>query len=61
MTLVHNGTGSVEVAEASVEYTAMPHWSGDALRNYTGYFHCDGKYRQCYGLSQHGGGVADTG
>ncbi|EOA87433.1 glycoside hydrolase family 78 protein [Exserohilum turcica Et28A] len=41
MTLVHNGTGSVEVAEASVEYTAMPHWSGDALRNYTGYFHCD--------------------
>lgn len=43
MTLVHNGTGSLEVTGAEVHYTAMPHWEDDAIRNYTGYFHCDGK------------------
>lgn len=43
MTLVHNSTGSVEVTSAEVHYTAMPHWEDDALANYTGYFHCDGK------------------
>jgi len=42
MTLVHNGTGSLEVTGAEVHYTAMPHWEDDALGNYTGYFHCDG-------------------
>ncbi|KAE8823759.1 hypothetical protein PTNB85_09884 [Pyrenophora teres f. teres] len=41
MTLVHNGTGSLEVTGAEVYYTAMPHWKDDALRDYTGYFHCD--------------------
>jgi hypothetical protein len=44
MTLVHNGTGSVEVAGAEVHYTPMPHWEDDAIGNYTGYFHCDGMY-----------------
>jgi hypothetical protein len=44
MTLVTNGTGSVEVVAAEVYYTAMPHWEDDALGNYTGYFHCDGMY-----------------
>jgi hypothetical protein len=44
MTLVHNGTGSMEVTAAEVHYTAMPHWEDDALGNYTGYFHCDGTY-----------------
>jgi hypothetical protein len=44
MTLVTNGTGSVEVTAAEVHYTPMPHWEGDALGNYTGYFHCDGMY-----------------
>lgn len=43
MTLVHNGTGSVEVSSAKVHYTAMPHWEEDAIGNYTGFFHCDGK------------------
>lgn len=43
MSLVHNGTGSVQVKAASVHYTPMPHWEDDALGNYTGYFHCDGK------------------
>jgi len=43
MTLVHNTTGSVEVTAAQVHFTAMPHWEEDALRNYTGYFHSDGK------------------
>jgi hypothetical protein len=44
MTLVTNGTGSVEVTAAEVHYTPMPHWEGDKLGNYTGYFHCDGRY-----------------
>lgn len=43
MTLVHNSTGTVEVTGTEVHYTAMPHWADDALANYTGYFHCDGK------------------
>lgn len=47
MTLVHNSTdGKVEVTSAEVHYTAMPHWEDDALANYTGYFHCDGKSRK---------------
>ncbi|OAL46544.1 Six-hairpin glycosidase [Pyrenochaeta sp. DS3sAY3a] len=41
MTLVHNGTGSVEVKAAEVYYTAMPHWEDDSIGNYTGYFNCD--------------------
>ncbi|KAF1968819.1 Six-hairpin glycosidase [Bimuria novae-zelandiae CBS 107.79] len=41
MTLVHNGTGSVEVTSAEVYFTPMPHWEEDALADYTGYFHCD--------------------
>jgi hypothetical protein len=45
MTLVHNGPGSVEVSGAEVHYTPMPHWEDDAIRNYTGYFHCDGMYQ----------------
>lgn len=44
MTLVHNSTGTVEVTSAEVHYTAMPHWEDDAIANYTGYFHCDGKF-----------------
>jgi hypothetical protein len=43
MTLVHNGTGKVEITSAEVHFTPMPHWKDDALRDYTGYFHCDGK------------------
>ena len=43
MTLVHNGTGTVEVTSAEVYFTPMPHWEDNALANYTGYFHCDGK------------------
>jgi hypothetical protein len=43
MSLVHNGSGSVEVAAAEVHYTPMPHWEDDAIGIYTGYFHCDGK------------------
>jgi hypothetical protein len=43
MTLVHNGTGSVEAQGVEVQYTPMPHWEDDAIGNYSGYFHCDGK------------------
>ena len=41
MTLVHNATGSVEVAKVEVHYTAMPHWKDDELGAYTGFFNCD--------------------
>ncbi|KAF2851580.1 glycoside hydrolase family 78 protein [Plenodomus tracheiphilus IPT5] len=41
LTVVHDGTGNVEVAGVSVWYTAMPHWEGDKLGEYTGWFHCD--------------------
>jgi hypothetical protein len=53
MTLVTNGTGSVEVTAAEVHYTPMPHWEDDALGNYTGYFHCDGMYTQLSFPSKH--------
>lgn len=43
MTLMHNSTGTVEITSVEVHYTAMPHWQEDAIANYTGYFHCDGK------------------
>ncbi|KAF2825660.1 Six-hairpin glycosidase [Ophiobolus disseminans] len=41
VTLVHNGTGSVEIGSIEVHYTAMPHWQDDAIGNYTGWFNCD--------------------
>jgi hypothetical protein len=41
MTLVHNMAGSVDVANAEVHYTAMPHWKDDELGTYTGFFNCD--------------------
>lgn len=41
LSLLHNSTGSVEVEQVTVEYTPMPHWDDDKLRDYTGYFHCD--------------------
>lgn len=43
MTLVHNTTGSVEVTTAQIHFTPMPHWEDDAIANYSGYFHTDGK------------------
>jgi hypothetical protein len=49
MSLVHNGTGSVELNSAEVHYTPMPHWEDDAIGNYTGYFHCDGKHVETIG------------
>jgi hypothetical protein len=33
--------GSVDVANAEVHYTAMPHWKDDELGTYTGFFNCD--------------------
>lgn len=55
MTLVHNGTGSVEVKAAEVFYTAMPHWEDDAIGNYTGYFNCDGTFTSRLAFSVRGG------
>lgn len=42
LSLVHNTTGSLEITQVTTHYTAMPHVADDQLRNYTGYFHCDG-------------------
>lgn len=41
LSLLHNSTGSIEVEQVTVEYTAMPHWEGDQLRDYSGWFHCN--------------------
>ena len=43
MTLVHNATGSVEITAVEIHYTAMPHWEDNAIGNYSGYFHSNGK------------------
>lgn len=39
LSLLHNTTGSTKVKEVTVNYTPMPHWQDDQLRDYTGYFH----------------------
>ena len=36
----HNSSGSVELSSVTTNYTAMPHYADDAMRDYTGYFHC---------------------
>ncbi|PNS15835.1 hypothetical protein CAC42_4287 [Sphaceloma murrayae] len=41
LSLIHNTTGSTEVEQITVYYTATPHFAEDQLRNYTGYFNCD--------------------
>jgi len=41
LSLIHNTTGSLEVEQITVHFTAMPNRAEDQLRNYTGYFHCD--------------------
>lgn len=42
LTLVHNTTGSVEVTQVQIHFTAVPHFADDQLRNYSGWFHSDG-------------------
>ena len=42
LSLLHNSTGSVEVKQVSTYFTPMPHYTDNQLRDYTGYFHCDG-------------------
>ena len=39
LTLVHNTTGSTDVEQITVHFTAMPHYDESQLSNYTGYFH----------------------
>ena len=43
LSIIHNTTGNVEVNQISIEFTPMPHYAEDELRNYTGFFHCDGE------------------
>ncbi|TEY51939.1 hypothetical protein BOTCAL_0262g00090 [Botryotinia calthae] len=39
LNVYHNTTGSVEVSNLTIHYTAVPHKAEDELRAYTGYFH----------------------
>ena len=41
LSVIHNTTGSIDVTALSVEFTAMPHFPDDGLKNYTGYFHSE--------------------
>jgi len=41
LSLVHNSTGSVEVKSLSIYFTAVPHLPDNALRGYSGYYHCE--------------------
>lgn len=43
LTLVHNTTGRLEVTQVTTHFTPVPHYAEDQLRNYTGYFHCNGR------------------
>lgn len=43
LSIIHNTTGNVELEQISVEFTPMPHYAEDELRNYTGFFHCNGE------------------
>ncbi|KAL1306274.1 hypothetical protein AAFC00_004362 [Neodothiora populina] len=39
LNIYHNTTGNISLSEVTTYYTAMPHYAGDAMGNYTGYFH----------------------
>ncbi|KAM0136265.1 hypothetical protein ACHAO1_004742 [Botrytis cinerea] len=39
LNVYHNTTGSVEVSNLTIQYTALPHRAENELRAYTGYFH----------------------
>lgn len=47
LSLIHNSTGELEVREVTTYFTAMPHYSEDRLRDYTGYFHSNGTRAVC--------------
>ncbi|RPD81754.1 bacterial alpha-L-rhamnosidase domain protein [Lentinus tigrinus ALCF2SS1-7] len=39
LTVVNLGTGKLSIKDLWVHFTAMPHWEGNELQNYTGWFH----------------------
>ncbi|KAG4027256.1 hypothetical protein MFRU_031g00060 [Monilinia fructicola] len=39
MNVYHNTSGSVEVSNLTIHYTALPHKAENELKSYTGYFH----------------------
>ncbi|KAK5108306.1 hypothetical protein LTR62_008621 [Meristemomyces frigidus] len=41
LNVYHNSSGSVALSSITTYFQAMPHYAGDALRDYTGYFHCN--------------------
>jgi hypothetical protein len=43
LSLVHNTTGSLSISQVVTYFTPMPHYAEDQLRNYTGYFHSNGR------------------
>ncbi|TBU60046.1 hypothetical protein BD310DRAFT_923764 [Dichomitus squalens] len=58
LTVVNLGHGQVSINDLWVHFTAMPHWSADSLRNYTGWFHSnDEKLNRCVPTKCH---VADS-
>lgn len=44
LTFTKNTTGTLEVTQITTTFTPMPHYAEDELKNYTGYFHSNGKY-----------------
>lgn len=44
LSLIHNTTGDIEITQVTVEFTPSP--TTEDLRNYTGFFHSDGKASQ---------------
>lgn len=42
LSLVHNTTGIVDITDVTTRFTPVPHYAEDQMRNYTGYFHCNG-------------------
>ncbi|QSZ29924.1 hypothetical protein DSL72_004442 [Monilinia vaccinii-corymbosi] len=41
LNVYHNTSGSVQVSNLTIHYTALPHKAEHELRSYTGYFHSD--------------------
>ncbi|EIN13193.1 Six-hairpin glycosidase [Punctularia strigosozonata HHB-11173 SS5] len=50
LSLIHNTTGTLDLARVTTQFTAMPHYAEDQLRNYSGYFHSDGKHAYIHDL-----------
>lgn len=41
LNVYHNSSGSVSLSSLTTYYTALPNYAANAMRDYTGWFHCD--------------------